>query len=67
MMASKERRRWTFEVSKIDFICPVRNPLLAEDTIPNKYVPIFVHKERMAKAQEALAYLLEEGGAVDPS
>ena len=45
-MGAKEFRDWTFEPSKVDFECQVRNCTLADDLPPNKYLPIFVQREK---------------------
>ncbi len=45
------KKHWTFEPSKIDFICHVRNCDLADDMPPSKYLPIYAHIEKLAKAR----------------
>lgn len=50
----KEPKTWTFEATKIDFICHVRNCTLGDESPPNKYLPIYVQNERMLKARSVL-------------
>ena len=40
-------KEWKFKVSKIDFVLPVRNCNIADDQVPNKYMPIYVQKDKM--------------------
>lgn len=45
---------WTLQPSKIDFTCHVRNCSSAEETIPNKFLPIYVLKDKLKLASQYL-------------
>ena len=38
---------WELKAEKIDFVVPVRNCNAAEDSVPNKYLPLFLLKEKV--------------------
>ncbi len=52
---TSSKDRWTFDISKVDFICPVRNCASQDDGPANKYLPIYVQQDRIEKYKQALA------------
>ena len=44
---SKETREWTFEASKVNFTCHIRNCAIADESPANKYLPLYVQKEKL--------------------